>query len=68
MHKDLSALCDKDLELFGIKNAETRREMVVKLVNLPNQMVHFEKFVSCFTFKHNAYILFMFIYFFPSDS
>lgn len=46
MHKDLSALCTKDLELFGVEDAETRREMIAELSSQPNQAIHLEKFVS----------------------
>ncbi|XP_055322896.1 uncharacterized protein LOC129578409 [Sitodiplosis mosellana] len=46
MHKDLSALSHKDLELFGLEDAETRREMIAELSSQPNQAVHFEKYVA----------------------
>lgn len=45
-YKDLSALSDKDLELFGISDAVTRREIIAKLSNTPNQADHFDQFVS----------------------
>lgn len=45
MHMDLSALSDEDLQLFGIEDEATRREMLVKFSNLPNQAMHFDKFV-----------------------
>lgn len=45
MQKDLSALSNEDLELFGVKDAVTRSEMVLKFSNCPNQLMHFDKFV-----------------------
>lgn len=49
MFKDLSALSDTDLEMFGIKNAETRQDMVAKLSNTTNQDINFDKYVLSFT-------------------
>lgn len=54
MYKDLSALSDEDLELFGVKDAETRREMITELSSQPNQAIHFDKFVSI-----NSMVLFL---------
>lgn len=54
MYKDLSALSDEDLELFGVKDAETRREMITELSSQPNQAIHFDKFVSV-----NSMVLFL---------
>lgn len=45
MHSDLSALSDKDLELFGVEDADTRREMIAEFSSQPNQAMHYEKLV-----------------------
>ncbi|XP_031620221.1 uncharacterized protein LOC116338847 [Contarinia nasturtii] len=46
MFKDLSALNETDLEMFGVKDAEIRREMVASMRNTSNQDMHFDKFIE----------------------
>lgn len=41
--KDLAALDDEDLEVLGIKNADTRRQMLTDFANFPNQEKGFDK-------------------------
>lgn len=35
--KQLSLLTDKDLEMLGIKDAKTRKQMLTEFAELPNQ-------------------------------
>lgn len=42
-YKDLSALNDEDLELFGILNPFTRAKILSKLANTPNQDEHYDR-------------------------
>lgn len=39
--RDLSALTDKDLELFGFKDKNVRASMIQEFGTLPNQNEHF---------------------------
>lgn len=43
--KDLSALCDEDLQLLGIKDADRRKEMLETFALLPNQTMHFDRYI-----------------------
>lgn len=42
-YKDLSALNDEDLALFGISDPFTRTEILSKLANTPNQEEHYDR-------------------------
>lgn len=45
MQKDLSALSTEDLELFGVEDAATRRELITKFGDSPNQVQHYDMYV-----------------------
>ncbi|KAL1379113.1 hypothetical protein pipiens_015142 [Culex pipiens pipiens] len=41
-YEHLSALCDEDLSLLGMKNKKVREEVLVEISSLPNQMEHYD--------------------------
>lgn len=60
MQKDLSALSEDDLLLFGVEDAVTRREMTIKFANSPNQLQHYNMYVFRLIFKfHHKLINFI---------
>uniref|UniRef100_A0A1Q3F099 Uncharacterized protein n=2 Tax=Culex tarsalis TaxID=7177 RepID=A0A1Q3F099_CULTA len=41
-YEHLSALCDEDLSLLGMKNKKVRDEVLAEISSLPNQMEHYD--------------------------